>query len=163
MEEFCADADLAGTTFLDHARAVLEEVLSVGRAGTLVLWDEAAARPCLSLWRAEQILDWEFQRLNGRLVLTRLALAADSALPASHSSLGISHSSFPEPPFKSEISNSQSAPSCLRLWLHNGQCVIEEHRSGHLVRRAYLRKNGEPLRTVPFAFHAPRSAPAADP
>src|SRR5262245_7737593 len=39
LKTFAADCDLAGTEFLDYARTVLREVLGVGRAGSLVLWD----------------------------------------------------------------------------------------------------------------------------
>jgi hypothetical protein len=45
-----------------YARRVVGEVLGVGRAGSLVLWDAAGVRPWVSCWRAEDVLDWEVER-----------------------------------------------------------------------------------------------------
>jgi hypothetical protein len=61
LQGFVADCDLWGMDFARYARRVLSEVLSVGRSGSLVLWDglikaEAARRGLsnnqdLSPWR----------------------------------------------------------------------------------------------------------------
>src|SRR5262245_15382222 len=37
LKTFAVDSDLAGAGFVDYARTVMREVLSVGRAGTLVM------------------------------------------------------------------------------------------------------------------------------
>jgi hypothetical protein len=78
LETFLADSDLGGTPFLSHARSVLQEVLSVGRVGTLLQWDQTRSRPWLSLWKAEQILDHKLERIDGPLTLTRLVLQEES-------------------------------------------------------------------------------------
>jgi len=44
--------------FLRYARRVVGEVLSVGREGSLVLWDDSPKRPCVSFWRTEDIINW---------------------------------------------------------------------------------------------------------
>ena len=38
MAEFCNDADMLGTSLFGYAKNVVREVVSVGRAGTLVDW-----------------------------------------------------------------------------------------------------------------------------
>ena len=50
LQAFLADCDLWGMDFLRYARRVLGEVLSVGRAGSLVLPSAAAGRPWVSSW-----------------------------------------------------------------------------------------------------------------
>jgi len=74
LQRFIADCDLAGSGFVDYSRHVLEQVLSVARAGSLVLWDNELGRPWVSMWKAEQIVDWRYERVKGRLCLVRLVL-----------------------------------------------------------------------------------------
>jgi len=74
LESFQRDCDGWGTAFVRYARRVVAEVLSVGRAGSLVSWDPESGKPCVSLWRAEEILNWEVARSGGRTVLTCVVL-----------------------------------------------------------------------------------------
>src|SRR3974390_3539460 len=67
---FLADCDRWGAALGSYARRVGSEVLAVGRAGTLVLQDSSSKRPFVSLWRAEEILNWSVERVAGRSVLT---------------------------------------------------------------------------------------------
>lgn len=53
LQAFMADCDLWGMDFPRYARRVLGEVLSVGRAGSLVLAGADAGRPWVSSWLAE--------------------------------------------------------------------------------------------------------------
>lgn len=72
----CADdLDLLGTALPAYARNVIEEVVVVGRCGTLVDWEsDAEQRAYASLYRAEDIRNWRVERVNGRNVLTLLVL-----------------------------------------------------------------------------------------
>jgi hypothetical protein len=75
LAAFVEDADMLGTTLSAYAKNVVTEVVAVGRAGTLVDWeDEAEQRAYAVLYTAEQILNWRTERVNGRNVLTLLAL-----------------------------------------------------------------------------------------
>jgi len=74
LQAFTADCDLWGMDFVRYARRIVGEVLSVGRAGTLVLWDGAGSRPWVSSWRAEDVLDWEVHRVGERSTLVRVVL-----------------------------------------------------------------------------------------
>jgi hypothetical protein len=67
LKRFAADCDLWGMEFGRYARRVVSEVLSVGRAGSLVLWDSGAGRPVVSSWRAEDILNWSVERAGAGL------------------------------------------------------------------------------------------------
>ena len=73
LKRFVADCDLRGLDFCRYARQVVGEVLSVGRAGSLVVWEESG-QPVVSLWRAEDVLNWSVERVSGRTVLVGVVL-----------------------------------------------------------------------------------------
>src|SRR5580765_5726879 len=80
MRSFASDCDRWGTSVAQCARRIVSEVLSVGRAGSLVLWDEAARRPWVSSWRAEEILNWSVDWIGQRVVLVGVVLKDASRL-----------------------------------------------------------------------------------
>ncbi|WCJ60307.1 hypothetical protein NXS98_04020 [Fontisphaera persica] len=76
MRAFINDADMLGMSFASYARNVAREVIAVGRAGTLIDWEsERENRVYVSLYTAENILNWRVERIQGRNLLTMLALA----------------------------------------------------------------------------------------
>jgi hypothetical protein len=76
------DSDLDGLTIYDYSRQVVDEVLTVGRAGTLVDWDDVEQRPFFTFYPAESIRDWRKERINGRTVLAYVALNEDFSVAA---------------------------------------------------------------------------------
>jgi hypothetical protein len=76
------DSDLDGLTIYDYSRQVVDEVLGVGRAGTLIDWDSVEERPFFTFYPAESIRDWRKSRINGRTVLSYLALDEDFSVEA---------------------------------------------------------------------------------
>ena len=76
------DTDLDGLTIYDYSRQVVEEVLGVGRGGTLIDWDPVEERPFFTYYPAESIRDWRKARVNGRTVLSYLALDEDFSVSA---------------------------------------------------------------------------------
>ena len=76
LQTFSNDVDLLGTKLDSYAKNVITEVVTVGRAGTLVDWQgEPDNRAYLSLYRAESILNWRQIRINGHLKLSLVVLA----------------------------------------------------------------------------------------
>src|SRR5687768_16042527 len=58
LGEFTNDVDLLGTTLDSYARDIVEEVVSLGRTGTLIDWQgEQENRAYLSMYAAESILN----------------------------------------------------------------------------------------------------------
>jgi len=161
---FVADCDLWGTELTRYARRVVGEVLAVGRAGSLVLWDppshgsygatsSTANRPWVSLWRAEEIINWRVER-NGQAVALVEIVLRDSA--------------------GSEKGDSRSGQVRV-LKLVDGQCVQEIWRAAQdngeaagdagwlLVERVTVKREGVALSFIPFVFHGPRhSRPEVD-
>ena len=75
IAEFLNDADLLGTPFIPYAKNVVSEVVAVGRAGTLIDWEGGTEeRAYASLYRAEDILNWKVERVEGRNIPTMVVL-----------------------------------------------------------------------------------------
>jgi len=76
MEEFVNDTDMLGSPLPAYAKSVVNEIITVGRAGTLIDWEDTVEnRVYASLYRAEQIINWRVERINGRNVPTMVVLA----------------------------------------------------------------------------------------
>ncbi len=75
LREFVNDADLLGKELSGYAREVTTEVTVLGRCGTLIDWCDAPEnRAYFTFYRAEDILNWREQRINGRMQLTLVVL-----------------------------------------------------------------------------------------
>src|SRR5512135_2443862 len=75
MAVFQNDADMLGTTLTGYAKVVVGDVIGIGRAGPLVDWeDEVEQRAYVVFYRAEQIVNWRVERVNGRKVPTLVVL-----------------------------------------------------------------------------------------
>jgi hypothetical protein len=82
LAEFVNDADMLGTSLFGYAKNVISEVVSVGRAGSLVDWEgDFENRVYASLYTAEQIINWRVERVNGRNVPTLVVLKESTSLP----------------------------------------------------------------------------------
>jgi hypothetical protein len=67
---------LLRTSLFGYAENVVREVVSVGRAGTLVDWEgDFEQRAYASACRAQDILNWRVERVNGRNVPTLITLS----------------------------------------------------------------------------------------
>ena len=89
MEEFANDADLLGTSLTAYAKMVVGDVIGLGRAGTLVDWECGGAtgqgeqRAYAVFYRAEQIINWRVERVNGRSVPTLVVLREATSVEGS--------------------------------------------------------------------------------
>ena len=76
LKGFVNDVDLLGTTLDSYAKNIIEDVVALGRAGTLIDWDgEKENRAYVSMYAAESILNWRQTRINGLLKLSLVVLA----------------------------------------------------------------------------------------
>ncbi len=75
LRVFAEDVDLLGTSLYTFSKNIVGEVLTVGRAGTLVDWEgEGEQRGYVVRYSAEQILNWRVARVNGRNLVTLVVL-----------------------------------------------------------------------------------------
>ncbi|HZL78104.1 MAG TPA: DUF4055 domain-containing protein [Candidatus Limnocylindrales bacterium] len=184
LDAFVADADLLGTPMSAYAKHVTHEVIAVGRAGTLVDWeDEAEQRAFAVLFEAEQIINWHSQRVNGRNVLTLVVLKehgknlqqttpngeqpADAFQPESVEQLRV----LKLVPGASRTGD-QSTPAAdgstpwsyqVELWQQQpGKSKRSKTEWAVVDTRTPLRL-GKPLPLIPFVFHGPKhSLPKVD-
>ncbi|HWQ92216.1 MAG TPA: DUF4055 domain-containing protein [Clostridia bacterium] len=135
LKAFVADCDWWGLEFVRYARRVVGEVLGVGRAGSLVLWEQSG-RPVVSLWRAEDIVDWGLERVDGRINLAYLALREGKRMRVFRLVEG----------------------ACFHELLKQ-----QEDGAWCVLARFALKRGDTPLPFIPFVFHGPRhSRPEPD-
>jgi hypothetical protein len=80
LATFLNDADMLGTTLPGYTKNVVTEVVGIGRAGSLIDWEgDVEKRAYVSLYSAEQILNWRIERVNGRNVPTLIVLSENFA------------------------------------------------------------------------------------
>lgn len=169
LNAFSDNADLMGTTLSAYAKNVVTEVVGMGRAGTLVDWESGGEqRACAVLYPAEQIINWQRERVNGRQVLTLVVLR--ETCPKSGAATD---------PFQSETIDQLRV---LKLvpdekgaadgpnWTYQVEIWQPQDRKSRRHRGEWTRvekrtplRLGKPLPLIPFVFHGPRhSLPDVD-
>ncbi len=191
MTEFVNDTDMLGSPLPAYAKSVVNEIITVGRAGTLVDWEDTVEnRVYASLYRAEQIVNWRVERINGRNVPTMVVLFEDGD---GRSELGdVERDEFEQVTTEQirvmklvpagtsgETPNEAREPRALPR-KRDYECVVEIWRSNvdlakgqntgtrekakwKLVETRVPKRLGKPLPMIPFVFHGSQhSLPAIE-
>ena len=168
LATFVEDADMLGTTLVSYAKNITSEVIGVGRAGTLIDWeDEVEQRAYAVLYTAEQIINWRTTRINGRNVLSLLVLrevlaesAKDEFAPEAVEQLRVLR-----------LATVQSATSkkkteqryIVEIWRQRENKNKRSKTEWIKVETRIPLRLGKPLPLIPFVFHGPRhSLPGVD-
>lgn len=167
LAEFVNDADMLGTTLAAYAKSVVTEVIGVGRAGSLVDWEsDAEQRAYVSLYSAEQILNWRVERVNGRNVPTLIVLSevVSAEQPGSDEFdlvatpqirvLKLVGSATTDPAGKSERHYQ------VEIWRPKEQRKRYGKVQWELTETLTPLRLGKPLPQIPFVFHGPRHSRA---
>ncbi len=173
VSAFANDADMLGTPLVGYAKNVVNEVISVGRAGTLIDWeDEVENRVYACLYATENILNWRVERINGRNVPTMIVLyepsggrpipgkGEDPFVATSHEQIRVLRLVPGE-----KIPNSRKQPySCVvELWQREEKKSRRDKSDWKLVETRIPLRLGRHLPQLPFVFHGPRhSQPSVD-
>ena len=179
LAAFLNDADMLGTTLPGYAKNVVSEVVGIGRAGSLIDWsgsepDEPSVekRAYVSLYSAEQILNWRIERVNGRNVPTLIVLSevlaglatggeGDYFEPQSQQQIRVlklvpgenTKDASGKRPFKYEV----------EIWRPKENKRKTAKIEWELVETKVPLRLGKPLPLIPFVFHGPRhSRPDVD-
>jgi hypothetical protein len=128
LDAFAVDCDLWGLEFLRYARHVVGEILSVGRGGSLVLWDASSARPWASFWRAEDVINWKVERVGDVATLIELALRDGSGI---------------------RLLRLVDSVCVQEVWKPSADTLV-------LEQRVTLRRGDAVLPFIPFVFHGPK-------
>ena len=171
LAQFVNDADMLGTSLYGYTKNVVNEVIGVGRAGTLMDWEgEFENRVYASLYTAEQIINWRVDRVNGRNVPTLVVLRE----------MGVRNSgSAQTDPFVLEAVEQIRVLSLVAgdtvadaggkreyhcqvdIWQPKEKKRKTEKPEWQLVETRIPLRLGKPLPLIPFVFHGPRhSLPA---
>ncbi|HOX59706.1 MAG TPA: DUF4055 domain-containing protein [Candidatus Paceibacterota bacterium] len=168
MQEFANDADMLGTSLTAYAKMVVGDVIGLGRAGTLVDWEsEAEERAYAVFYRAEQIINWRVERVNGRnvptLVVLREQVIAKPRPDSDEFELGM----VDQIRVLRLVADDNGEPFCrVDLWqeLDPGSRKLRRgKREWVLMESRVPRRLGRALPLIPFVFHGPRhSRPDVD-
>lgn len=156
LRVFSDDVDLMGTSLFTFCKGVVGEVLAVGRCGTLIDWQsDGEQRAYVVRYQAEDILNWQTQRINGRNVVTMIALR--EVLADGHQT---------DDPFVVKQTETIRVLRLERLTDGATQYRVEIWSNDSADKKAewVLTENrvplrlGKPLPLIPFVFHGPRNA-----
>jgi len=167
LRVFAEDVDLLGTSLYTYSKNIVGEVLTVGRAGTLVDWEgDGEQRGFVVRYSAEQIRNWRVSRVNGRNVVTLVVLQENAECRMQNAETGGDE-------FKGKeieqlrvlrlVPVAEEWQYVVELWRR----VEAKSKRGKpqwekVDSRTPLRL-GKPLTLIPFVFHGPRhSLPDVD-
>ena len=176
---FSDDVDFMGTSLFTFCKGVVGEVLALGRCGTLIDWAGSSAsrsgqpgaeRAYVVRYAAEDILNWQTARINGRNVVTMIALREVVERPDELDPFALKMTETVRVlKLVNEVSG--GTPETTRETRVPPKYVVEiwenkptDKAAGWTLTetRVPLRL-GKPLPLIPFIFHGPRNAlPAVD-
>jgi hypothetical protein len=167
FERFEGDVDCLGTSLYLYIKRLTTEVLNVGRAGTLIEWNDDEQRAFVCQYQAEQILNWKMQRIGGRNELALVVLRESVEEPG--------EDTFENEPVEQirvlrliadrGLRNADSSQSAElnRTQTVGFKYVVEIWRKGPdqnkndwiLAETKVPMRRGQALTNIPFVFHGP--------
>jgi hypothetical protein len=174
LRVFSDDVDLMGTSLFTFCKGVTSEVLSVGRCGTLVDWDGAGeSRAYVVRYATEDILNWHTERINGRNILSLVALR-EVITNAASGDLFQQTSIEQVRVLKLEQVDGATNRYVVELWQQQtndkrannasmwsgifGSKTSQSKTEWKLIETRIPLRLGKPLPLIPFVFHGPRNA-----
>ena len=168
LRVFAEDVDLLGTSLYTFSKNIVSELLTVGRAGTLVDWEgDGEQRGYVVRYTAEQIRNWCVSRVNGRNVVTLVVL---QEMVAESSDDGFDVTEIEQlrvlrlATIPSKTKGHSEQRYVVEIWRQkrNGSKRTSKTEWVRVETRIPLRL-GKPLTMIPFVFHGPRhSLPEVD-
>ena len=171
MAVFQNDADMLGTTLTGYAKMVVGDVVGLGRAGSLVDWeDEVEQRAYVVFYRAEQIINWRVERVNGRNVPTLIVLAEHVIAQPGPDDDGFALQLVDQmrvlklvPGEAADVAGKRDYHCQVELWQPKKTQRRGAKVEWQLVETRIPLRLGKPLPLIPFVFHGPRhSRPDVD-
>ncbi len=161
LRVFTDDVDLMGTSLFTFCKGVVGEVLAVGRCGTLIDWQGASrtgqsgeSRAYVVRYQAEDILNWQTQRINGRNVVTMIALREQIERPDEADPFALKITETVRV-LKLEQLADGSTRYLVEIWQNN---PADKDAGWTLTETRVPLRLGKPLPLIPFVFHGPRNA-----
>ncbi len=157
LKTFINDVDLLSTTLDSYAKNLIVDVVSLGRAGTLVDWDgEKENRAYLSAYSAESILNWRQTRLGGQLKLSLVVLSESApGVPKDDDSFVVVEVPQIRVLKLVPTSGDGSFTYQVELWQLAASKGRKKEQEWRLVSTVTPLRLGQPLGAIPFVFHGP--------
>ncbi len=172
MSGFANDADMLGTSLFGYAKEIVQEVVAVGRAGTLVDWEgDFEKRAYATAYRAEDVLNWRVERVSGRSMPTMIVLRESVTPPAGadeFSSAVIEQLRVLRlAPVQPAADGPVSYEYRVEVWRQEepaaGRANVRKKMKWVLFESRGPLRLGKPLPLIPFVFHGTRhSLPEVD-
>ena len=171
MAQFQNDADMLGTTLTGYAKNVVGDVVGLGRAGSLVDWeDQVEHRAYVVFYRAEQIINWRVERVNGRNVPTLIVLKEQVIAQPGPNDDGFALQLVDQmrvlklvPGESADVTGKRDYHYQVELWQPKTTARKGTKVEWQLVETLTPLRLGKPLPLIPFVFHGPRhSRPDVD-
>jgi len=159
LRVFTDDVDLMGTSLFTFCKGVVGEVLALGRCGTLIDWQaDGDSRAYVVRYVAEDILNWQTQRINGRNVVTLIALRELVSKPDTEDSFLVNQVETIRV-LKLESLPDGGTRYVVEIWEQQKAANNRRKKSEwKLVESRIPLRLGKPLPLIPFVFHGPRNA-----
>ena len=173
MAAFRNDVDMLGTSLFGYGKNVVSEVICVGRAGTLMNYeDQVEQRVYATLYAAESILNWRVERINGRNIPTLIVLYEPMEEVTAARDGGAGGATKIVEQIRvlrlvpgEDVSGVKRKPYfCqVELWREAEKKAGQDKSEWVLMETKIPSRRGKPLPLLPFVFHGPRHArPAVD-
>jgi hypothetical protein len=166
LRVFTDDVDLMGTSLFTFCKGVVGEVLAVGRCGTLIDWQGGSAtgqsgesRAYVVRYAAEDILNWQTERINGRNVVTLVALRELVESPDAEDPFSVKLTETIRV-LKLESLADGATRYVVEIWSKDETNKANKTKKAKwsLTESRVPLRLGKPLPLIPFVFHGPRNA-----
>jgi hypothetical protein len=156
FDEFLNDSTLTGKEFYDVGKDCASTVLDYGRGGSLIDWSEDEKQPFVVQYEARDIINWRYERVAGRMVLTQIVLHERD--PNSYDAKGnkADAASDYEHEFYDQWRELRLDDTGVTqyLWRKREATARDKPQEFYLVKKPEqpMRKT-QPLMEIPFVFH----------
>ena len=153
LNSFINDVDLNGTTLDSYAKNIINEVVSLGRVGTLVDWiGEGEQRVYLSMYPAEAILNWREARIEGQVKLT-LVVLSECAPAETRQDDPFVVEEIPQLRVLKLVPTAEGQTYQVEIWQLRPVKGRKKEKEWQLVQSITPLRMGKPLSSIPFVFH----------
>ena len=156
---FETDTDLLGTTLEGYAKQIAYEVIQVARAGTLIEWNDTLDRPHCVHYRAEDIINWRTEEVNGKSRATLIVLRECVRVPGAEDAYATEYQENFRVLRLVRKGRDGAPPPSAQNWEYTTELwtidIDQEtaKRTQRLIHQRKALRFGEPLQAIPFVFH----------
>ena len=162
MAEFGNDVDMRGTSLYGYAKGVVTEVVAVGRAGTLIDWNEGEEQRVYgSLYRAEDIRNWRVERIGGRNIVTLVVLSEGIEDLANEGDIYETKAVEQLRVLRLDFDGLGGREYVSELWRKGADATAGGKETWQRVELRVPLRRGKPLPLIPFVFHGCRDSQAS--